>query len=94
MHTSAKFKGRVIRFQALTGSGLLSRSARKSSHLVCRSSSESRLTSPHAASYSFRFDCTVRLRVLHCLMAPRRAGVDYCLVFLPGFDFPTCFGAA
>ncbi len=53
----------MMRFQALAGSGLPSRSARNSSHLALRASSESRLTSPHAARYSTRFDCTVRLWV-------------------------------
>ncbi len=57
----------LIRFQALAGSGLPS--ARNSSHLVLRASSESRLTSPHAAKYSIRFDSSVSLRVLRCLMA-------------------------
>ncbi len=84
----------LMRFQALAGSGLPSGSARNSSHLALRASSESRLTSPHAARYSTRFDCTVRLRVLRCLMASRRAGVDHGLAFLPDFDFPTCFAAA
>ncbi len=49
--------------------------------------SESRFTSPLAARYSTRFDCTVRLRVLCYLLASRRAGVDLGLVFLPCFDF-------
>ncbi len=56
--------------------------------------SESRFTSPLAARYSTRFDCTVRLRVLCYLMASRRAGVDLGLVFLPCFDFTTWFTAA
>ncbi len=85
---------RLMRFQALAESGLPSRSARNSSHLDLRASSESRLTSLQAARYSTRFDCTVSLRVLRCLMASRRAGVDHGLVFLSGFDFPTCFAAA
>ncbi len=76
----------LMRFQALAGSGLPSRSARNSSHLGLQASSESHLTSPHAARYSTRFDCTVRLRVLRCLMASRRAGIDHGLVFLSGFD--------
>ncbi len=84
----------LMRFQALAGSGLPSSLARNSSHLALRASSENRLTSPHAARYSTRFDCTVRLRVLRYLMASRRAGVDHGLVFLPGFDFPTCFATA
>ncbi len=83
-----------IGFQDLAGSGLPSRLARNFAHLVLRTSSESRLTSPHAARYSTRFDYTVRLRMLRCLMASRRAGVDHGLVFLPGFDFSTCFAAA
>ncbi len=83
----------LMRFQALAGSGLPSRSARNSSHLALRASSDSRLTSPYAARYSTPFDCTVRLRVLRRLMASRRAGVDHGLVFLSGFDFPTCFAA-
>ncbi len=65
-----------------------------SSQLVLRASSESRLTSPHAARYSTRFDSTVRLRVLRCLMSSCRSGVNHGLVFLPSFTFPTCFAAA
>ncbi len=84
----------MMMLQALTGSGLPSRSARNCSHLAQRASSESRLTSLHAARYSIRFDCTIRLRVLRCLMASHRAGVDHGLVFLPGFDFPIWFAAA
>ncbi len=84
----------LVRFQALAGSGLPSRSARNSSHLVLRASSESRLSSPNATRYTMRLDCTVRLRVLRCLMASRKAAADHGLVFLPGFDFPTCFAAA
>ncbi len=72
----------LMRFQALAGSGLPSRSSRNSPYLALRASSESRLTSPHAAIYSTRFDFIVRLRVLRRLMASRRAGVDHGLVFL------------
>ncbi len=78
----------------MPGSGLPSRSARNFSHFTIRASSETPLTSPHAARYSTRFDWAVRLRVLRCLMASRRGGVDHGLVFLPGFDFPTCIAAA
>ncbi len=76
----------LMRFQALAGSELPSRSARNSSYFGLQASSESHLTSPHAARYSTRFDCTVRLKVLRYLMASRRAGVDHGLVFLSGFD--------
>ncbi len=51
-------------------------------HLLIRASSESRLTSPHAARYSSWFDCTVRLSVLGSLMASCKA--NHCLVLLLG----------
>ncbi len=45
--------------------------------------SENHFTSPHAARYSSRFECTVRLRVL--------GGVDHDFGFLPSLDIPTSF---
>ncbi len=53
----------LINFHALGGSGLPSRSARSSSHLVLRASPKSRLSLPHAARYSSRFVCTIPLGV-------------------------------
>ncbi len=47
--------------------------------------SENHFTSPHAARYFSRFECTVHLRVL--------GGVDHDFGFLPILDFPTCFAA-
>ncbi len=84
----------LIGFQALAGLGLPSRLARSSSQLVLRASPESCVTSPHAARYFSRFDCTVRLRVSGIWTASRRAVVDHGLVFLLGFDFPTWFTSA
>ncbi len=52
--------GDLIRFQALAGSGLPSRTARNSSHSVLRASSESRLTSSHAARYFSRLEFAIR----------------------------------
>ncbi len=96
IHLTRAFSSPIIRFcrTCCPSEKLIVLSLRLwNSRLVIRASSESRLTSSHAARYSTRLDSTAHLRVLCCLMTSSRAGVDYVLVFLSVFDFPTCFAA-
>ncbi len=84
----------LIVLHVRAGSGLFSRSARKSSHVFWPDSSESLRVAAQAFRYSPRLSVTVRRRAIRFLIASRSSGMDQGLVYQPTLDIPTWSFAA